>query len=121
MRLTPEQFKAIEARRSPNKFGAKRAEVDGYGFASKHEAERYLMLKAEQLSGQIKQLRMQIPLQVHINGQHVFTYIADFCYIRDSFERFEDAKGYRKGSAYQLFRLKKAVIKAALGIDIEEV
>ena len=64
----------------------------------------------------------------------MFTYICDFVYLRNEMANnhpdtvlriwrtvYEDAKGYRKGSAYQLFRLKKAVILAAMGIEIDEV
>jgi hypothetical protein len=115
-----------------NKFGAKRKSVDGIGFDSTHEADRYQALRLEEKAGEVRELKMQVPLQVEVNGQHVFTYLADFVYERKGVgtmnpdlivwrKCYEDAKGYRKGSAYQLFRLKKAVIGAALGIVIEEV
>lgn len=113
-----------------NKFGAKKKMVDGIGFDSTHEADRYMALRLEEKAGQICNLKMQVPLQVEINGEHVFTYICDFVYERkaapgpgDGFWVLfhEDAKGYRKGAVYQLFRLKKAIIKAALGIEVIEV
>lgn len=123
MRLTKEQLAAIQNRRKPaNKFGARKKMVDGITFDSTHEAEVYMLLKADPL---VKQLRCQVPLQVHVNDVHVFTYLCDFVYEYRLGAAFRtthvDAKGYRKGAAYQLFRLKKTVIKAALGIEIEEV
>jgi hypothetical protein len=118
--------------KSVNKFNAQKAEVDGITFDSKHEAERYRALRLEEKAHRVRRIKTQVPIQVEINGQHVFTYLCDFVYERqsdialtaDGFPWglvYEDAKGYRKGAAYQLFRLKKAVIKAALGIVIDEV
>jgi hypothetical protein len=115
-----------------NKFGAKKKMVDGIGFDSTHEAERYMALRLEEKAGQVIEIRLQYPIHVEVNGNPVFTYICDFAYKRKDVgtmnpdlvvwrPTYEDAKGYRKGSAYQLFRLKKAVIKAALGIEILEV
>lgn len=113
-----------------NKFGAMKKMVDGIGFDSTKEAERYMALRLEEKAGLIKELKMQVPLQVEVNGEHVFTYLCDFVYSRHHridqppslwMTHYEDVKGYRKGTAYQLFRLKKAVIKAAMGIEIEEV
>jgi hypothetical protein len=136
LRLTEEELNRFVARgagaqravnKATNKFNAQKAEVDGITFDSKHEAERYRALRLEEKAGAIAELKIHAPLQVEINGEHVFTYLCDFIYLRRGGTRscpglvYEDAKGYRKGSAYQLFRLKKAVIKAALGIDIDEV
>lgn len=129
LRLTPEQLAAIQARRKPaNKFGAVKKQVDGITFDSTHEAECYQQLKMLQMAGDITDLQCHVPLRIEINGQHVFNYECDFRFreispvdARVSRARHQDAKGYKKGAAYQLFRLKKAVIKAVLGIEIEEV
>jgi hypothetical protein len=126
VRLTKEQYEAIQNRRkaSSNKFGAVKKSVHGIAFDSTKEANRYMVLKADPL---VSNLRLQVPIQVHVRDVHVFTYLCDFVYDFGapgeipSRTIHEDAKGYRKGAAYQLFRLKKAVIKAAMGIDIEEV
>lgn len=76
-----------------------------------------------QKSGGIRELQCHYPIRVEINGQHVFTLEVDFRFwdCDTNTRRHQDAKGYKKGAAYQLFRLKRAVIKAALGIEIEEV
>lgn len=125
LRMTPEQYNARELKRKGNKFGAIKKMVDGIEFDSTREAERYMALRLEEKAGAIRALKMHVPLQPEVNGQHVFTYEADFTYERRVGEiwvmRYEDSKGYRKGAAYQLFRLKKAIIKAALGIEIDEV
>lgn len=132
LRMTAEEFRAREAKKAGNKFGAKKKIVDGIGFDSTKEAERYMALRLEEKAGVIRNIKLQVPLQVHVNGVHVFTYLADFVYERKGEgtmnpdlvvwrTRYEDAKGYRKGAAYQLFRLKKVVIAAAMGIEVEEV
>ena len=104
-----------------NKFGAVKTRYEGIDFDSKHEAECYMKLRADELAGLITELRHQVPIQVHVGEINVFTYIADFRFICDGVTRYQDAKGYRKGSAYQLFKLKQKVIAAAMGIDVEEV
>lgn len=127
LRLTPSELKLIQARAtkrpSSNKFGAVKETVDGIEFDSRHEADVYRTLKIQQMGGLIRDLLCHVPLRVEVNGQYVFAYEADFAFTDcDSGKHhYQDAKGYRKGAAYQLFRLKKAVIRAALGIDIEEV
>ena len=109
-----------------NKFGAEKTVIDSIEFDSKKEAARYVVLRDERNAGLIRDLRLQQPLQVEINGVHAFTYLADFSYERPAedgkwYRRFEDSKGYRRGEAYAHFRTKKAVVWAALGIHIEEV
>lgn len=131
IRFTPEQFESHQARvkgkpdvaepAKRNKFGAVKTLYNGITFDSKHECECYIKLHSDEVCGLISELRLQVPLQVHVHGVHVFTYIADFKFIRDGNECYQDAKGYRKGSAYQLFKLKQKVIAAAMGINVEEV
>jgi hypothetical protein len=103
-----------------NKFGAQKTAIDGIEFDSKHEAERYLVLRDQQRHGEIKELKCHVPIQMKVNGVHIGTYIADFSYVTPEGKRWEDAKGYRKGSAYQLFKLKAAIV-LTMGINVEEV
>lgn len=124
LRLSHSDLAAINARRSANKFGARKKQLDGITFDSTHESEVYVGLKIQQASALITDLQCHVPLRVEINGQFVFTYECDFVFksrVAPWVLRYLDAKGYKKGSAYQLFRLKKAIIKASLGIEIEEV
>lgn len=106
---------------SQNKFNARKKVVDGITFDSTHEAEVYQGLKLRQMAGQISDLKTHVPIRVVINSHYVFQLIVDFTYKVGPQEVFEDAKGYKKGAAYQLFRLKKAIIKAAMGIGVDEV
>lgn len=123
MRINRDQYAALLAKRTPNKFGARKKQVDGITFDSTHEAEVYMGLKLRAIAKEIERIQCHVPIRVEVNGDHVFTYECDFVwwYPNGTSAVYQDAKGYRKGAAYQLFRLKKAVVKAALGIEIEEV
>jgi hypothetical protein len=104
-----------------NKYNAEKNTVDGIVFDSRHEAEVYKGLWLRQKAGEISQLMCHYPLRIEVNGEHVFNYEADFRFYEGHRLVYMDAKGYKKGAAYQLFRLKKTIVKAALGIEIEEV
>ena len=96
-----EQFRAFDGSlgkregRYPN---IKRVQLDGYTFASKAEAERYLILKAAQLAGSISGLRVHPHYDFRVNGSPVGRgYTADFCYsemrLSLSVQIVEDVKG----------------------------
>lgn len=100
-----------------SKYGNKRTEVNGMTFASKREARRYQDLLLLERAGEISDLRTQVRLPVVVNGMQVCVFVADFVYLeRDGKQVVEDSKGFRT----QLYRLKKKLVKAALGIDILE-
>ena len=92
--------------------------VDGILFQSTKESRRYSELKALQQAGVIRDLEMQPKFKLEVNGVHITTYYADFRY-HDNERRaevVEDVKGMRT----QLYILKKRLMKAILGIEVEE-
>ena len=99
--------------------------VDGILFASKWEAHRWTELRLEEKAGFIRKLERQRPFAIVIDDIHVCNYVADFVYERlerfctgESWQRVvEDAKGFRT----EMYRLKKKLMRAALGIEIIEV
>lgn len=100
-----------------NKYGNKRTTVGNQTFASKREARRYQDLLLLERAGEISDLRTQVRLPVVVNGMQVCVYVCDFWYLdKDGREVVEDVKGF----ASQVYRLKKKLVKAALGIDILE-
>lgn len=107
-----------------NKYGAVRTTVDGITFDSKKEAMRWCELKLMQRAGLIRGLERQYRMNVlPKNDKHrKFDYIADFRYIDTKTGEwvYEDVKGMRKGTAYELFSLKIAILRDA-GYDIREV
>lgn len=126
-----------------SKYRAKKIEVDGQSFDSKKEAERYLYLKTQQRQGFIRDLQMQVPF-VLIPAQYEYSikytgkkrkektvrktiekkvsYIADFVYTDANGEIVvEDVKGYRRGTAYSLFVIKRKLMLERHGIKVVEV
>lgn len=92
--------------------------MGGITFASKREAKRYGELMIEQRAGAIRDLRIQIPYVIEVNGVRICRYVADFVYFRvGEGPAVEDAKGMQT----PVYRLKKKLMKAVHGITIREV
>ena len=106
-----------------NKFGAKKIEIDGHTFDSLKEGRRYNELKLLIRCGNIESLELQPKYPIIVNGVKIGFYKADFRYFdcAKCMTVVEDVKGLKKGSAYQLFRLKKKLVEAIYKIKIEEV
>lgn len=101
-----------------SKYGSKKTTVDGIEFDSKREAERWSILKMIQLGGEISDLQRQMPLSIIINGIKVCDFICDFVYVETKSGKtiHEDSKGFKT----PVYRLKKRLVRASLGIDIME-
>ena len=101
-----------------NKYNATRVAIDGITFHSRAEAARYSELHLMAKAGTIKDLRLQVPYKIVVNGKNICTYRADFVYKNASGkEVVEDVKGYRT----DVYRLKKKLVEAIYGIDIVEI
>ena len=107
-----------------NKYKAKKVKFEGYTFDSKKEFKRYLELKLLKRAKEnpIILIEPQYKLSIDINKKHVCNYYADFrLTYKDGTIEYEDVKGYKKGQAYSMFRLKKKLVKAVLDLDIIEI
>jgi hypothetical protein len=106
-----------------NKYKNTWVEHEGIKFQSKKEGKRYLELRIRQRAKEITNLRLQVPLKCVVNGENVCKLIADFVYIDLStgLEVYEDVKGMKMGAAYQMFKLKKKLVKACTGIEVIEI
>lgn len=109
--------------KKPQKYHAKKTEVDGITFPSKHEAHRYCELKLLQKAGEISSLELQVSFELQPSFRYkgktirAIKYIADFTYFdRDGKMHIEDAKGV-KTKEYQL----KKKLMLFKGWEIEEV
>lgn len=91
--------------------------ADNIVFDSKHEMERYLVLKMHLRAGIIFDLELQPAFPIFINGRKICTYKADFRY-RDLDGRItiEDAKGMRT----EIYSLKCKLVEAVYNIRILE-
>lgn len=119
--ITREQYlNAVAKPKRKNKFGAKRTTVDGITFDSKREAAFYVELKLRERAGEVAgvELQRRFALLGH-DGSLICTYVADFCFwdhVADSF-RCVDIKGVET----DVFKIKRKLMKACLGIDVEVV
>lgn len=111
-----------------SKYKSKKVTVNGVTFDSKKEANRYLELTLLEKAGKITDLQCQvkyvlIPSQ-KIDGKVVerpCTYIADFVYTQDNETIVEDVKGYKKGTAYSVFTIKRKLLLKEHGLKIKEI
>ncbi|MGL5765135.1 MAG: DUF1064 domain-containing protein [Sarcina sp.] len=100
-----------------NKYGAKKTVVNNIRFDSLKEANRYKQLVAMTLSGEIKDLELQVRFEV-IPKQPKFkeratTYIADFVYWEESSKKWitEDVKGMKT----DVYKIKKKLFLLKYG------
>lgn len=86
--------------RGANKFGAKKTKIGDITFDSKKEARRWTELQLLERAGHITDLRRQV--KIELMGQHrplltrtgrKMKLTADFAYIEDGVQVYEDAKG----------------------------
>lgn len=127
-----------------SKYLSKKIEIDGILFDSKKESNRYIVLKGYQRQGIIMGLQMQvhyvlIPAQYEERIEYTpkkkkkklvkklvereVSYVADFVYKRVSDGEIvvEDVKGYKRGTAYSVFVIKRKLMLYRYGIKIVEV
>ena len=100
-----------------SKYSNEPTEVDGIKFDSKKEAKRYGELTILVKAGAIKDLELQPRYPIIINGVKVTTYVADFRYTGISGAVIvEDTKGFKT----EVYKLKKKLMSAIHGIEIQE-
>jgi len=101
------------------KYNAQKETVDGITFMSRREAREYRELKLLEKAGHIENLTLQPKFPIQIGGMKVCTVIADFRYLdKETGEtRVVDTKGFDTAMS----KLKRKLVKAVLGIEIEVV
>ena len=108
-----------------NKYNNKKTVINGITFHSQKEGLRYIELKQMEKNKKILNLILQPKFKIVVNGMKVCSYIADFSYIKrntrgkEDYPKtiIEDVKGFKTS----IYRIKKKLMKAALGIEIQEV
>lgn len=101
----------------PLKYRNIRTLVDGVLFDSQKEARRYSELKLLERAGKITGLILQPKYPIVVNGVKVCTYVADFFYNAQGVDVVEDVKGMKT----PIYNLKKKLVRACHGIEINEV
>ncbi|RVL60383.1 MULTISPECIES: DUF1064 domain-containing protein [Sinorhizobium] len=121
-RMSAAEFRAIQKAdqpERPSKYRNKKTTVDGIKFDSKREAQFYSSLKQLERAGQVYEVELQKPYALTVNGQLVCTYKADFAFYGaiQKRNRVVDVKGV----ATKDFVIKKKLMRAVFGIDVEVV
>lgn len=111
----PDSPKASKMRNQPTPY-------NGRTYQSKKEATRAKELDWMVHLGEIQAWEAQVPFKLEINSILITTYVLDFLIThKDGSKSYEDCKGQRSGVPYQLFKLKKHLMKALHGIEVKEV
>lgn len=92
-------------------------EIDGIRFDSEREGRRYGELKLLERAGRISELRVHPAFPLDVNGYPICRYEADFSYERGGVRITEDVKGVET----EAFKIKRKLMRAIHGIDIEIV
>lgn len=102
-----------------SKYNAQPTIIDGHRFMSKREGQRYQALKILERGGIIRDLELQPRFALIVNGLKVCTYIADFRYtdVAKGEQVVEDVKGVLT----DVYKIKKKLMQAVLGLEIQEV
>lgn len=111
--------KPVRVKKGRSKYRNVKVTIDGVRFDSKREAARYADLKNQMQAGVIRDLQIHPRLTLKIGGVKICDYLPDFVYVECETGRkvTEDVKGVLTA----VYRLKKKLVKALLGIDITEV
>jgi hypothetical protein len=120
--LSREQGQALLAKpkRKKSKFKNIRIEIDGIRFASKKEGRYYSELKIRETAGEVGGVELQRRFALlGQDGTLICVYVADFCFWDHVADRFRciDVKGVET----DVFKIKRRLMKACLGIDVEVV
>ena len=110
----------VRRERTKSKYHNIKVELNGFRFDSKKEAQRYRELLIMEKAGLIANLTIHPEFKIEINGEKICKYCGDFSYtLREKFGKFivEDVKGIKTA----VYRLKKKLMLACLGIEIREI
>jgi hypothetical protein len=105
----------------PSKYRNVRVEFEGMTFDSMKELKRYQDLLLLEKAGKIADLKRQVPFSLCIRNEEIAVYRADFVYLENGKKRVEDVKGYKRGLAYRMFKMKAAMVKALYRVEVIEV
>ena len=103
-----------------NKYKARRTAIGELVFASAKESKRYLDLKLLEKGGRIRNLKLQVPFLLMVNDVKVCKYIADFQFEELQHGQWVAVTEDTKGFITPMYRLKRKLMKACLGIEIRE-
>lgn len=126
LRWTEEQLQAAQ-RRGPAltthtpraKYGNVKTARDGIRYDSAKESRVLAELETLERAGLIRNLRRQVRFAIVVNDIHVCDYVADAVYQEGARRVVVDVKS-EATRKLPVYRLKKKLLAAVLGIEVEE-
>lgn len=107
-----------------SKYGNRKVAIDGIKFDSRAEGARYLELRSMVASGQIEELRLQVPFvlipkQRRADGkaERECRYLADFVYLAGDRVVVEDVKGMKTPD----YVMKRKLMLHVWNISVQEI
>ena len=126
LRWTEEQLQAAQRRgpvpgthTSRAKYGNTKTERDGIRYDSAKESRVLADLETLERAGHIRDLRRQVKFAIVIDGIHVCDYVADAVYMEGARRVVVDVKS-EATRKLPVYRLKRKLMAAVLGIEVEE-
>lgn len=95
----------------PNKFHARRVQIDGIWFDSIGEGQYYSMLKLREKAGEIRNLEVHKKFRLVVDGSLIATMIIDYVWFEGNGRKVVDFKG-GTATITPVFRLKKKLFEA---------
>jgi hypothetical protein len=100
-----------------SKYRNVKTEVNGIKFDSRREADKWRELEILRRSGILISVERQVAFLIIHNGVKICKYVADFVTVnRQGVKVVIDVKGFKT----PVYRLKKKLVRAFYGIEIEE-
>ncbi len=118
--LSRQQLRAAIAPKKRSKYRNEPVVIDGIRFDSKREAAYFAALKLREKAGEVGGVELQKPFPIlGPKGELICTYRADFAFWDHKEDRFRviDVKGVET----DVFKLKRKLMRAFKGIEIEVV
>ena len=101
------------------KYGNRKTERDGIRYDSAKESRVLADLETLERAGHIRDLRRQVKFAIVIDGIHICDYVADAVYMDGARRVVVDVKS-EATRKLPVYRLKRKLMAAVLGIEVEE-
>lgn len=119
-RISAAEFREAQTKPKRSKYRNVPTVVDGIRFASKREAAYYSELKMREKAGEVYEIELQRRYALTgPTGILMATYVADMVFY-DAVQRKTRVVDV-KGKETDMFRLKRKMMRALLGIEVEVV
>jgi hypothetical protein len=106
-----------------SKYKNKKVAYKNILFDSGKEMKHFIYLESELKKGNITDLKTQVRFEILPKTKkfRAINYIADFTYWKNKDLIVEDVKGYRKGPAYAMFKVKQKLMYYMHDIEVIEI